>query len=97
MARNTAVLLVLTVLLVQLISVVPPSAASRALTIQQAGAGSVPNGGTRRFLGVVDGSLNNADVIDHIELLNTNINSDPSRNMNSKANSKSTRDEEVRT
>ncbi|KAL6658194.1 hypothetical protein ACP70R_003780 [Stipagrostis hirtigluma subsp. patula] len=53
MARNTVLLLVLAAVVVQLVSVVPPAAAGRAPAIQQpVPGGGVPNGGTRRFLGI---------------------------------------------
>jgi hypothetical protein len=40
--------------------------------------------------GILDGSLNNADIIDHISLLNSNINSDPQYTENRNANTRAT-------
>jgi hypothetical protein len=42
--------------------------------------------------GILDGSLNNADIIDHISLLNSNINSDPqyTENANTRATGRET-------
>jgi hypothetical protein len=40
--------------------------------------------------GILDGSLNNADIIDHISLLNSNINSDPQYTENRNAKTRAT-------
>jgi len=39
-------------------------------------------------MGLLDGSLNNLDIIDHISALNTNINSDPATSENRNANTR---------
>lgn len=39
-------------------------------------------------MGLLDGTLNNADIIDHVSALNSNINSDPTTSENRNANTR---------
>jgi hypothetical protein len=38
--------------------------------------------------GILDGTLNNLQVLDHVSLLNSNVNSDPQASQNNNANTR---------